>query len=494
MAKKRTLRFLSAIAAVVAIGVLASAIWTPGSGEVDPVGELTVSLEESGARSGQFAELTGVSFTPSLPNDKALILAHQFVRKGMNLADVEELPTRIASAKFSGQRHDNGEHAVNMNVRVVVFHDYPDWPRLPMGYSGPKPVDPRYTVVIDDHTRDVVFSVLTWGRENDAESAMSKASGASNPHGSSPQESVLALSSPSELPLDYPWSEEEQAQRDLAIEKRDASLLPKCTEDYFVWREATRERREAARGTEPPPGDIWAAPGCSGTPDRLVIGPPSGPGPVPTPTPSIVPGSAVGDSSSVHSHDLLPLCHEIERQAWPVGVPTPAPTAAPNHGSDGQAENVRCRATGTATDTPKPGRRSAGGAPVPSTDRPYYYATLDVDYDDSWVANIPSTIGGYEVRYISTPKSRACSAVPKISLQIPQDSTDSPTSLVGLHTLKKLLRSIPDVPHNLGLSFTPRRFDSDEKAANDADWNERRLKEGCIRLGGPIELKDDEGI
>ena len=85
----------------------------------------------------------------------------------MNLNDVESLPTRIGNARFGGRRHDNGEYAADMNVRVVVFHDYPAWPSLPVGYAGPKPIEPRYTVVIDDQTRDVVFSVLTWGREGE---------------------------------------------------------------------------------------------------------------------------------------------------------------------------------------------------------------------------------------------------------------------------------------------------------------------------------------
>ena len=164
MAKNRALKYLASIAAVVAIGAFTTVMLAARSGDA-PVSELTVSLEESGARSGQFADLSNASFTPDLPDEQALMIAREFVREGMHMDDVEELPIRIANAKFSDRRHDNGEHAADMNVRVVVFHDYPDWPRLPPGYSGPKPVDPRYTVVINDHTRDVVFAVLTWGRE-----------------------------------------------------------------------------------------------------------------------------------------------------------------------------------------------------------------------------------------------------------------------------------------------------------------------------------------
>ena len=72
--------------------------------------------------------------------------------------------------------------------------------------------------------------------------------------------------------LEYQWSPAEQAQRDLAIERRDTSLLPKCTDDYFRWREETRPAREAA-GDAPFSMDFWSAPGCRGEPDRVIRGP-----------------------------------------------------------------------------------------------------------------------------------------------------------------------------------------------------------------------------
>ncbi len=102
--------------------------------------------------------------------------------------------------------------------------------------------------------------------------------GASNQSAPPPTQQVLVQSNLSELPLDYPWSPEEQAQRDRAIQQGDSSLLPECTKDYFAWRAATQERREAARGTEPPSGGFWDKPGCKGVPDRLVVGPQSQPG------------------------------------------------------------------------------------------------------------------------------------------------------------------------------------------------------------------------
>ena len=72
--------------------------------------------------------------------------------------------------------------------------------------------------------------------------------------------------------LEYAWSPAEQAQFELAIERRDTSLLPECTDDYYQWREETKPLREAA-GDAPFTMDFWEAPGCKGKPDRVVPGP-----------------------------------------------------------------------------------------------------------------------------------------------------------------------------------------------------------------------------
>ena len=82
----------------------------------------------------------------------------------------------------------------------------------------------------------------------------------------------------SDTALEYPWSAPEQAQRDLAIQLRDSSLLPECTEDYFRWRTETKVARETTSAA-PPSTDFWSAPGCKGVPDRLVEGPPRTPSP-----------------------------------------------------------------------------------------------------------------------------------------------------------------------------------------------------------------------
>ena len=169
---------------------------------------------------------------------------------------------------------------------------------------------------------------------------------------------------------EYQWSASEQAQRDQAIAAKDSSLLPACTEEYFAWREETKAARESAGRSKPVETDFWSAPGCRGTPDRLVQGP-------------------------VRSPSLE------------------MPTASPQ-------------------------------------DRP----VIDVDYDDSWVADFPEAIGGYRVLYIITPKSVACSPEPVILLQAPQESMDEFLSAPpDSNSLSAAIRSIPGAPSHFNLSF-----------------------------------------
>lgn len=109
---------------------------------------------------------------------------------------------------------------------------------------------------------------------------------------------------------------------------------------------------------------------------------------------------------------------------------------------------------------------------------------LDVNYDDRWVANIPDVVGGHRVRYIDTPKTKACTVHPLISLQTQQESIDG--FLKDPPDIDSVLQSIPGVPSSYYLSFTPAPFDMKKNAARDREWNESRLRYGCIRLGGPI--------
>ena len=242
-----------------------------------------------------------------------------------------------------------------------------------------------------------------------------------------PQESVLDLSDPSKLPLDYPWSALEQAQRDLAIERKDANLLPVCTERYFAWRDATRERREDARGTNPPPGGFWAAPGCKGIPDQLIRGPRSGPGP--------------GPDDELRSRESTQMSGEGPEQ--------------------------------------EPKRQSS---PI-----------LDMNYDDSWVANIPDVVSGYKGIRILTPKNTSCIVTPEINFQSPRRSMDEflndPPSI---DSLEKELQSIPGVPSDIILGFSSKPLDPEIYAARQQILNEARLRNGCTKMGGPVKIGNPE--
>ncbi len=80
-----------------------------------------------------------------------------------------------------------------------------------------------------------------------------------------------------QVPAKFPWSPDQQRQRELAIQKRDRSLLPQCPEEYFAW----RDQAKIAGGLKdrPPSTEFWDNPGCEGTPDAITAGPETGPGP-----------------------------------------------------------------------------------------------------------------------------------------------------------------------------------------------------------------------
>ena len=92
--------------------------------------------------------------------------------------------------------------------------------------------------------------------------------------------------------------------------------------------------------------------------------------------------------------------------------------------------------------------------PEMPTASPQDSPVIDVDYDDSWVANVPEVIGGYRVLYIITPKSVACSPEPVILLQAPQESMDEFLSApLDVNSLSAAIRSIPGAPSHFNLSF-----------------------------------------
>ena len=114
-----------------------------------------------------------------------------------------------------------------------------------------------------------------------------------------------------------------------------------------------------------------------------------------------------------------------------------------------------------------------------SQDRP----VIDVDYDDSWVQYVPEVIGGHQVLYIDTPKSRACSSQPVITLLTPKDSVAQ--FLGAPPDVDSLIRSVPGLPPDISLSFTNNSLDTEAKAGNDEQWNARMVRNGCLQWMHP---------
>ena len=112
-----------------------------------------------------------------------------------------------------------------------------------------------------------------------------------------------------------------------------------------------------------------------------------------------------------------------------------------------------------------------------STVRP----VLDLDYDDSWVVNVPDTIGEYRVIRIGTPKDVSCSSSPRITLQAPQESMEE--HLATAPNVRSLLELIPGIPSDVQLNFVGSALSEEEAAASLEKWNEDNLQDGCIQLG-----------
>ena len=118
---------------------------------------------------------------------------------------------------------------------------------------------------------------------------------------------------------------------------------------------------------------------------------------------------------------------------------------------------------------------------------------LDVNYDDSWVANIPEVVSGYKVIRILTPKNTSCIVTPEINFQSPRRSMDEflndPPSI---DSLEKELESIPGVPLDIILGFSSKPLDPEIYAARQQILNEARLRNGCTKMGGPVKIGTPE--
>lgn len=145
--------------AVIAVGaVLTSLVFVGLSG-----GELT-PLESSGAQVDEQVQLVQSNFAPSLPESEAKAQAVDFLMGPWGIDEPTELPIKVAIGEFTGLREDTNTQISNLEVWVVVFHDFPAVARVPRGATS-IPTSPRVTVLVDDNSGNVIYSALSWATE-----------------------------------------------------------------------------------------------------------------------------------------------------------------------------------------------------------------------------------------------------------------------------------------------------------------------------------------
>ena len=102
---------------------------------------------------------------------------------------------------------------------------------------------------------------------------------------------------------------------------------------------------------------------------------------------------------------------------------------------------------------------------------------LDLDYDDSWVGSVPEVIAGYRVISIDTPKNRACTREPLLTLHAP------PGFVAGtLEEIFATVESVPAMPSNIIVSMSYSGMEPEQMADSQRRlraWNETRLRLGC---------------
>ena len=183
----------------------------------------------------------------------------------------------------------------------------------------------------------------------------------------------------------------------------------------------------------------------------------------------------------------LAMCPMPDEQQGPGDVQTPAepPSTPPTNDELGCIDPFD---SSEDCNAPQPDVRvenpcDAGYDDAYACDRPIF----DLDYDDSWVANVPEFIGGYRVRYINTPKSLACSVLPIIALQTSQESLDEFLSApLDIGSLRAAIQSIPGVPPKVRMSFSNAPFDKETHAERLRRRNENAIKRGaCIQFARP---------
>ena len=118
---------------------------------------------------------------------------------------------------------------------------------------------------------------------------------------------------------------------------------------------------------------------------------------------------------------------------------------------------------------------------------------LDPNYDDSWTKNIPDTIGGLPVLFVTTPKNKACTHnIPIVHLGTPHDSIEQLLDKVDGGSILQKVRAIKGVPANVTVSFGGPSASAEMIRSSVEKWNATKAAQGCDPPWGPMRHELDQ--
>ena len=152
--KSRTLLSTLGLAVVVGAALLGTFLFTGFD-------DGPTTLAGAGAKVGEHVQLARADFNPLLSESTAKDKAADWLMGPWGISDPRSLPMKSAIGEFTGLREDTKTQASDLGVWAVVFHDFPATARVARGATS-VPTNPRVTVLVDDATGDVVYSILAW--------------------------------------------------------------------------------------------------------------------------------------------------------------------------------------------------------------------------------------------------------------------------------------------------------------------------------------------
>ena len=121
------------------------------------------TTRDIGARVSRDVQLSPDSFVPELSHERAIAVSREFAARGFNRSrsEIDSLPVDSTVARFTGKADVPRPELSGHRVRVVVFKEF-NFVSVtrPYGFTA-RYGDPRYTLVLDDATGEVIYSVVT---------------------------------------------------------------------------------------------------------------------------------------------------------------------------------------------------------------------------------------------------------------------------------------------------------------------------------------------